>query len=63
MKLVEMAFDVHETCQNGKERIIRKVVYTDRMFRQEEGKKLLESKGYYEVLFISARWKDFLVVK
>lgn len=45
MKVVEMAFDVHETCQNGKERIIRKVVYTDRMFRQEEGKNFLNQKA------------------
>ena len=63
MKVVEMVYEVHETCQNGKERIVKKVVYTDRMFRQEEGKKLLEDRGYYKVLFITARWKNFYVVK
>lgn len=62
MKVVEMVFEVHETCQNGKERVIKKKVYADRMFCWEEAKELLEDRGYYEVLLLKADWKDVLVI-
>ncbi len=62
MKVVEMVYQVTETCQNGNERVFKKKVYTDRMFQWEEGKKELEDRGYYRVLFISAEWKNIITV-
>lgn len=63
MKVVEMVYEVCETSQNGKERILRKKVYSDKMYRFEEGKKALEERGYYKVIMLSADWKDVLFVK
>ena len=62
MKVVEMVYEVTETCQNGKERTFKKKVYTDRMFKSDEGKEALRKRGYYKILFLSADWKDVIVV-
>ena len=50
MKVVEMVYEVTETCQNGKERTFKKKVYTDRMFKSDEGKEALSKRGYYKIL-------------
>ena len=62
MKVVEMVYQVTETCQNGNERTLKKKVYTDRMFKFEEGKKELESRGYYRVILLGAEWKNIITV-
>ena len=62
MKVVEMIYQVTETCQNGNERTLKKKVYTDRMFKFEEGKKELESRGYYRVILLAAEWKNIITV-
>ena len=58
MKIVEMTYEVTETCQNGKERTMRKKVYANKMYQFEEGKQLLEQHHYYHIIFIKAVWKD-----
>lgn len=63
MKVVEMIYEVCETCQNGKERILKKKVYAKSMYRFEEGKKMLESRGYYKVIMLNAKWKDIMFVE
>lgn len=63
MKVVEMTYEVMETCQNGTERRLTKKVYANKMYRFEEGKKLLEEKHYYKVVLLKADWKDILFVE
>ena len=58
MKVVEMIYEVTETCQNGNERTHTKKVYAKGMFRFEEGKKMLERMNYYNVVLLEAKWKD-----
>ena len=62
MKVVEMIYQVTETCQNGKERTFKKKVYTDKMFKTDEGYDELKRRGYYRVLFLKAEWKDIITV-
>lgn len=62
MKIVEMVYEVTETCQNGKERTFKKKVYADHMFEWEKGAEALRKRGYYKILFLSADWKDVIVV-
>lgn len=63
MKVVEMIYEVTETCQNGKERVFKKKVYANKMFRFEEGKRKLEQMGYYKVIMLKADWKDIIFVE
>lgn len=63
MKIVEMTYEVCETCQNGKERVLKKKVYSRQMFRFEDGKRALENKGYYNVVMLKADWKDIVFIE
>lgn len=62
MKVVEMIFQVMETCQNGKERMLKKKVYSDKMFMHDDAKKMLEQRGYYRIVLLKEEWKDVMIV-
>lgn len=62
MKIVEMVYEVTQTCQNGRERTLKKKVYADHMYEFKKGEEELKKRGYCKILFLSAEWKDVIVV-
>lgn len=63
MLVVEMTYQVTETCQNGKERTFKKKLYASEMFHFEEGRQLLAQKHYYHIIFLGAKWKKVDVLE
>lgn len=71
MKVYEVIFEVTETCNNGKERRIKKSVFfkpfdevgihTSQIMQIDKGQALLKEEHYYNIVYLDTKVRTILV--